>query len=209
MKKHLIFSVAAMSAMLSTTALAETPNAAAKKLGDNSYVTISGVVDSVDNEREFTVRDASGTIDVDLAAKQSVVLKKGQHVTVSGIVDNDMGFVDVDATNVYVHKGLNKTVSDAVKSIPGISTSDAQAFNIKSLPNQGIVKISGTVTDVDNEKEFTLKDKTGSIDVDVASDENVILRKGAEVTVIGMVDSGVLGKDINATNVIVIADTQK
>ena len=205
MKKHMIMS-AAMAALLSTTALAETPNANAKTMSDDSYVTITGFVESVDNEREFTLRDASGTISVDLAPNQSIVLEKGQQVTVSGTIDNDLGFVDVNAQNVYVHKGFTKNIGDAMKSIPGVSTSDAQAFNIKDLPDQGMVKITGTVSDVSNEKEFTLRDDTGTINVDIESNERAALTKGAEVTVIGKVDSGLLSKDIKASKVIVTAD---
>lgn len=206
MKKHMMMSAALVAGLLSTTAMAEMSNSNAKKMSDDSYVTISGTVDSVDNEREFTVRDGSGTIGVDLAPNESIVLKKGQQVTVSGTVDNDLGFVDVNAQNVYVHKGMTKSISDAMKSIPGVSTTDAQAFNIKDLPSQGMVKITGTVSDVNNEKEFTLRDDTGSINVDIVSDERAALTKGAEVTVIGNVDNGMMSKDIKATKVIVIAD---
>lgn len=209
MKTSMFLTVAGVATLLSTTALAaDVSNASAKKMPDDSYVTISGTVESVQNEREFKLRDNTGTIGVDIKSNQSVVLKPGQYVTVSGTVDNDLGMVDIDATDVYAHKGFTRSVSDALRGMKGVSTSDAQAFNIKDLPKEGMVKVTGTVTDVDNEKEFTLRDESGSINVDIESNEKAALKKGARVTVIGSVDSGALGKDINATQVIVVADAQ-
>lgn len=79
---------------------------------------------------------------------------------------------------------------------------------IGELPDEGHVVISGTVDDVDNEKEFTLRDHSGKIDVDVESDQSLILQKGAMVTVYGYIDSGLFRKDINATRVVIDEPTQ-
>lgn len=204
MKHYHLFAAAGMAALLSTTALAA--GMTIKSLPDEGTVTLHGTVDSVNNAHEFTLRDNTGTINVDIATDHSVVLKKGDEVTVTGSIDKDITGKDINASNVTVSKGLVRGVSDAVKSIPGVSTTDAQAFNIRDLPDNGMVKVSGTVSDVDNEKEFTLKDETGSINVDIESDERAALAEGARVTVIGRIDSGLLGKDIKASQVIVTSN---
>jgi uncharacterized protein YdeI (BOF family) len=202
--KHSILYAVGAAALLSTSALAA--GISIKTLPDEGQVTLKGTVDKVNSEREFTLRDSSGTINVDIESSQSVVLKEGDEVTVSGKVDKDITGKDINASNVQVNKGLAQGLKDTVKGIPGVSTTAASAFNIKNLPDNGMVKITGTVTDVSGEKEFTLKDDTGSIDVDVESSQNAALAEGARVTVIGNVDKGMLGKNINATEVIVIAD---
>lgn len=206
MKKDIAIMGAGFAMLLSTTALAT--NEEVKKLPDDSVVTLSGTVDSVQNEREFTLRDTTGTIGVDIKSNESVVLKAGDSVTVSGLVDKDITGTDINASDVYVHKGFTRSVSDALKSMPGVSTNDATAYYIKDLPKQGMVKLTGTVKDVDNEKEFTLQDDTGTINVDIESTENAALTKGAKVTVIGSIDDKLTGKDINAVKVLVLADAK-
>lgn len=194
--------------LLSSTALAATIDNVAK-LSNNSQVNISGVVESVEGEREFILRDTSGNaVDVDVTSNQSLTLKEGDEVDVSGKVDKGLISTDINASDVRVKKGLVEGATDAVSSIPGVSTMDAQAFNIVDVPRSGIVKVTGIVSDVDSEKKFTLKDKTGSINIDMTSAERAVLTEGATVTVLGAVDSGIFSKDINATKVLVIADAK-
>lgn len=206
MNTRIFLTSAGFAVLLSTSAMAGMTNIS--QLPSEGNVTISGVVESVNNEREFTIRDKTGSIGVDLAAGQSLTLKKGDHVTVHGEIDDKFVTKDINAKNVDVDKDLAEGVSDAIKSIPGVSTRDATAYNISQLPEKGMVKVSGVVTDVDNAKEFTLKDDTGSVNIDVESSENAALAEGARVTVIGKVDSGIMGKDINANRVIVTANAK-
>ena len=207
MKPHHFFTAAGVAALLATSAMASTV-ITINDLPDNGAVTLSGTVKSVENEREFTLSDETGTIGVDLESTQSVVLKKGDRVTVTGQVDKDITGTDINASHVEVEKGFVEGMSDAVQSIPGVSTTDAQAFNIDSLPEEGAVKLTGKVSDVDNEREFTLTDKTGSINIDVVSPEKAALTEGAHVTVIGVMDNGLLSRHVKAQKVLVIADAQ-
>lgn len=90
----------------------------------------------------------------------------------------------------------------------GIATSAyaaemATETNINSLPKEGMVQISGTVTEVDGANEFTLKDSTGEIEVESDTDLNLAL--GDEVTVSGEIDSGFFSTEIEATNVTINA----
>lgn len=189
--------------LLSTSALASIDSV--KKLNEGSRVTVSGTVDDVKNEREFTLRDQTGTIDVDIQSNQSVVLKEGDNVTVQGSLSKGILNADIDASAVTVNKNVANAISDAIESRTSASFEGATSYDINNLPKEGLVKISGTVTDVDNEKEFTLRDMTGSITIDIKSAEAAALTEGAEVTVIGYVDSGILGKDIDARKVLVVS----
>lgn len=213
MKKNALLTLAVASTLLAGNAFAAdaTKNMtteSVKQMDDKAAVTLSGIVDSVDNEREFTIKDDKGSIGVDLAEGQSIVLKKGQHVTVTGTVDNDLGVVDINATNIDTHQNLGQKVSDAVKSVDGVSTMNAQAYNIKDLPKTGMVKVTGYVDDVDDEKEFTLKDDSGSIEVELHGTQKAALAEGSKVTVIGAIDNGMLGKSISAKQVIVVENAK-
>lgn len=205
MKKHTI--IAALSvALMSTTALAAISDV--KDMADNRSVTVTGTVDSVENDREFTLRDSSGKIDVDIASNQSVVLKEGDQVSVTGKLDKGLFSSDIDASDVSVSKELSQAVGDTIRSVPGVSTLSATAYDIAELPKSGAVKITGTVSAVENEKEFTLRDETGTIGVDIASNEQAAVTEGARVTVIGNMDSDALGKDVDADRVIVLSNAK-
>lgn len=178
-------------------------------LNNKSEITLNGYVDKIIDEREFRLRDDSGDkIGVDITSNESLSLKEGDPVTVSGTVDHGITRTNINAHEVTVKKTFAKGLSDAVRGLKGISTTDAQAFNISDLPHQGMVKISGTVVDVDNEKEFTVRDETGAINVDIISSQNAVVTKGAEVTVIGVVDNGLFSKCINATEVLVVSNSK-
>ena len=197
---------AGIAALLSTSAMAAMTSI--KDLPSSGAVTLSGSVNKVKNEREFSLRDASGTVDVNLKSNQSVVLKEGQKVTVNGMVDKGILGKSIDATSVQTEKSMSENVDESIEKNTNLSMEGATATTVKALPKEGKVKLSGTVTDVDSEKKFTMKDSTGSIDVSLKeSSEAAALKEGSEVTVIGYVDSGITGKSLNATKVMVISDT--
>lgn len=172
-------------------------------------VTVSGKVEKVSNAREFTLRDPSGTINVTIASNESEVLKPGDDVTVNGIVETGFfGGKDIKASKVDVRKDLSTALGDAVTKATGL-TLDQQATTVQvgSLPNEGMVHLTGKVDDVKNAKDFTLKDATGTVGVTVESSESAALVKGAEVSVVGYVYNGMLGKAVRATHVAVTADS--
>jgi uncharacterized protein YdeI (BOF family) len=202
--QYRVLVAASLTALVTTSALAAISTI--KDMKNGSQVSISGTVENVKNEREFTLRDKSGTIDVDIDSNQSVVLKAGDTVSVLGVIDSGITGTDINAREVTVKKDLVKAITDSIEGNSTASLEGATSYNIKNLPKEGLVKVSGTVTDVDNEKAFTLKDDTGSVDVHVKSAEKAALTTGAQVTVIGYVDNGMFSKDINARKVLVVAD---
>lgn len=196
-------------AFTAPSAWADTP---VNNLPDQGAVTVSGTVDKVKNERKFSLRDNSGVVDIAITSGESVVLKQGDKVTVSGAVEKSwfgLGGKYISASNIDVHKDLKdlKTaLTDAITETTGITLDDAKRTDIASLPNEGKVKLAGRVDTVENEKNFVLKDNTGAVAVNIESGQNMLLTQGAEVVVIGYVSNGMLGKKLNATKVIVTAD---
>lgn len=78
-------------------------------LGESGDVTVSGTVSYVDSlDNEFTVKDDTGSIDVEQQGKLNVAV--GDKVTVTGAVSEDMGEKEIAASKVTVDKkGEDKT----------------------------------------------------------------------------------------------------
>ncbi len=196
-------------------ALAEQPSSSVvssiSTLPDKGSATLTGTVEKIDGPREFTLRDDSGDIKVRLTTNESFVFKPGDTVSVTGTVEEPffgLGGKRIDASYVHVQKTLGSALSDTVTNTTGISMDQATPAQINSLPDQGMVKVTGAVDNVVNAKDFILKDPTGSIDVNIQSDENVALARGADVTVVGYVAKSPLGnKSIRATHVMVTSNT--
>lgn len=213
MKKIFTFvAVTGLSTALASGALAAPSSGnsinAIKDMKNGASVSLEGTIDDITNEREFVLRDSSGTIAVDIESNQSVVFEKGDTVTVKGLVDNGLTGTDINASEILVHKSPTAILEDAIEGHSNMSLQGATAYTVEDLPKNGKVKVLGVVADVDSEKEFTLKDTTGSIDVEVESAENAAIVEGAQVTVIGVIDDGLLGKEINATQVLVTGSGQ-
>lgn len=206
-----ILTLSTVAVLLSTAAYAAENSSVknVKNMSNGQKVQVVGTVDSVNNEREFTLIDKAGEkIDVDIESNQSIVLSKGNEVTVMGAVDKDVTGTDINASNVEVIKNPLKAAGEVLEGNTAVSFDGATNSDIKNLPKSGLVKVDGTVKSVSSEKKFTLQDETGSIDVDVDSSQNAAVTKGAHVTVVGYVDKGLLGSDINAKKVIVTSNAR-
>ena len=194
--------IAGITALLSTTALADATSASVSNAPNGGPVTLSGTVEDFDNAHSFTLRDNSGTVKVDLSAAKSVVLKNGETVDVTGTVNKGVLGTTVVATSINEDKAVGQQIGEAIDSVTGQDAAgSAKVVNIRSLPKTGLVKVTGMVESVSNQKKFTLKDSTGHVDVNITSGESASLNKGAQVTVVGHVDNGILSKSINATEV--------
>ena len=79
---------------LAAVAFAAQPETTVRNLPDKGPVTISGTVEKVRNEREFLLRDNSGTVEVKIASDASAVLKQGDSVTVNGVVEKPLWGLD-------------------------------------------------------------------------------------------------------------------
>jgi uncharacterized protein YdeI (BOF family) len=191
-----------LALLLSTTgALAATANSV-DAMQNGSPVALTGTVENFTSAKSFTLRDASGTVEIDLSSTPSIVLKNGDKVDVSGTVDKGVLGAKIVATTVDEDKNVGQQIGEAIDSVTGQNqASNATPVSIKTLPTSGLVKIQGTVASVSNAKKFTLKDSTGTIDVAIQSSQSASLQKGTPVTVVGYVDNGLFSKSINATQV--------
>jgi uncharacterized protein YdeI (BOF family) len=200
--------VTSAAIMLGGATLAIAAETTIRALPDRGNVTVSGTVEKVKSAREFTLRDPSGKIDVEVDSPESAVLKPGDNVIVTGKIEKKffgLAGKEIDATNVRINQG--GALSQTMPQDSGVSMDQTQNVPINQLPNDGLVKLSGTVDAVKSEKNFTMKDNTGAVDVQIQSNENIMLTPGAEVTVLGYVTtSPLMGKDVRATQVIVAAD---
>lgn len=76
-------------------------------------------------------------------------------------------------------------------------------INIEQLPDSGIVELSGTVSEIEGTKEFTLTDSKGET-IDIKSANDLSLKIGDKVDVNGVVKESLLGlgkKSIKASSV--------
>jgi uncharacterized protein YdeI (BOF family) len=199
--KTITMMIAGTMIMLSTPAASATASAL-KDTPEGSQVSLSGTVEDFDSQHSFTLHDSSGAVKVDLSAAKPMVLTNGEQVSVTGHVHHGLLSTDVVASAVSEDKGVGQTIGEAIDSVTGQDAAgSAQSVTIGSLPESGLVKINGTVDRVSTAKKFTLKDSTGHVDVAIKSGESASLAKGNQVTVVGNVDKGLLGKSIDATEV--------
>ena len=106
------------------------------------------------------------------------------------------------AASVVVALLSTTAIAGALDPATGRGASMSQsisASNIQNLPENGKVRIMGTVQRVKSEDEFTLMDGTGS--VDIRSDGDTRVMEGEKVTIIGQVEGGMMGKTIDAERV--------
>jgi uncharacterized protein YdeI (BOF family) len=209
MPRNVIASILLISSTLIASSAFAVETTPVSRLPNKGLFTLSGTVDQVKDTNEFVLRDDSGSIDVKVPASESVVIKKGDNVTVTGNVESGLwGLLgkNIQATNVEVKKDLTSAISDAVTQATGLSVDKAETASINTLPEEGMVKLTGTVDQVQSEKDFVLKDPTGSVAVNIQSDDNLVLAPGTEVSVIGYVSNTNLGKEVNATRVFLMSD---
>jgi hypothetical protein len=83
------------------------------QLPEKGETTISGTVSYIDTlDNEFTLRDDSGSIDVEQEDKLAVSV--GDSVTVSGVIAEDMGEKEITASKVSItKKAEDKTSQNA------------------------------------------------------------------------------------------------
>jgi uncharacterized protein YdeI (BOF family) len=170
------------------------------QLADGRRVRLNGTVERVQGSRSFLLHDETGRIAVKLSSTLPKGLKKGSDVAVSGRIERGLMGASIAAQAVSLRKQPAVQADNAkkpklVKNVP--------SYSITSLPETGLVKVSGIVITANNAKQFVLKDATGLVDVSVDAANASHVKKGTTVTVIGSVDRGALGKDISAQTILI------
>jgi uncharacterized protein YdeI (BOF family) len=174
------------------------------RLPDGRRVRLIGTVESLHGSRDFVLRDETGRVEVNMNGNKKIAIRKGMEVVVAGRINRGIMGANIDASAVTPRAGFNQA---ALEEKPAKPVS-APAYVIQKLPESGPVKVSGVVTTSENDREFTLKDATGLVDVSVVEGDASNVMKGSRVTVVGTVDRGVLGKDISASHITVEKNPQ-
>lgn len=185
-------------------------------LPDEGRVSISGKVEDLDGDNEFSLQDSKGN-SIRVESDRDLMLREGDRVKVIGMMDR--GFLsigsEIDAINITVLE--RATASTEKKSDKDYRTTIHYPFDnnddydwkgeeygaIDKLPDSGYVALSGTVENVFlNDQVLIVKDSTGdTIDVHTAGRFDV--KKGDTVVVKGrMVDEFAgLGEEIVSARV--------
>jgi uncharacterized protein YdeI (BOF family) len=180
-------------------------NKAPADMKDNSYVTISGKVGEILDADEFNLSYSGGAIKVDtndgwpnLFRTDAIeVLKPGDKITVTGLVDDNL-FVkkEIDAISISHH---GETYSRLYWHIPYDNAYYGYwpyyGWDDKMYDDK--VSISGTVSKILSDTAFEMKYGAGSLKV-TTDDLNVHdadrLRVGDRVMVYGEMDDNWFGK---------------
>lgn len=195
--------------LLAGTAMArDTEGLTVKQLPKKGKVTLSGTIDSIDDNKRFILRDSAGdTIDVEL--QQAMELREGDRVKVQGAMDAEflgMG-KEINASVVTVtdradersrvskqDKGTALTPEAIAKLAPAMGTPSEEVHTrIQALPKRDNIVIRGMVEALDKEnKSLVLKDTAGDT-IDVYSKDKLQVSKGDIVQIKGMVTDEVAG----------------
>lgn len=201
-RKWVLFSVLAVT--FSAMAQAQDDKSPVE-LRNNAYVTLTGTVGDITDADEFTLNYKGGSIKVDtndywpdLFAKDALeVLKPGDQITVTGVVDdNYFTKKEIDATSI-AYRGTNYSRLYRHKS-DGTAYSNVWPYYVwdeKIYENR--VGISGTVSNILNDQEFEMKYGTGTIKVDTSALKVLDtdrLNVGDRVMVYGDMDENWFGK---------------
>lgn len=162
-------------------------------------ITVTGVVDK---SSETTIINAT-SVSAAATAGEAVTNTAGKAAAaVSNAAEKATDSVGDMADSIV--SSFNDSVKENMEDTEG--TEEAQATDIKNLPDEGLVQLTGTVKKVDGKTDFTLADATGEIEIDIAKETFVeAITEGARVSVIGYVDKGLLfGTDIDAVKVSIV-----
>lgn len=97
-----------MGALLATTALSSLAYAEsvaqAKRLADDTYVSVTGKITRALSNEKFELQDSTGKIRVEIDDDYGSVSQfVGKTVTVSGEIDKGKGRTEIDAHGVRIH----------------------------------------------------------------------------------------------------------
>lgn len=187
---------------------ADEPNPYAMR--DNSWITISGTVESVQKDR-FTLDygDALVTVEMDDGDRDADAYKllKGDKVTVTGRIDDDMfEYTKIEAGSVFVENIGTTFFASSIDE----ESADALLGSVSVPVVVSETVVRGTVTEVADE-EFVVDAGARKIRVEVENmpynpldDEGYLkIEKGDRVRVTGRIDNDLFeGRELVADSVI-------
>ena len=178
---------------------------------NNSWITLSGTVESVSPDR-FLLDYGDGMINVEMdspgGSESGYKLVKGDKVSVSGAIDNDLfEKTTIEASSVYVESlGTNFYAS-------AIDDEDPMLVSITTPVAVSKTVVAGKVTSVDG-REFTVDAGPTKITVDTSEmaynpmDDKGFqkIEKGQRVSVAGTLDHDFFsGRELMASTIITLS----
>lgn len=211
-KKLSLLSTAAVLATATTDAIAESKSAnmgisigadstLVEDLPTKGSATVSGIVQKINNDNKLTIADSNGST-IDVNTKEKIDVQEGDIITASGTLDSEFIGMGKEINNATISRAgldLDSTRGHDISLSVGVDDEPApdsyqpkEVSSIKELPDEGMVKITGTVYSIDNKDSFTLKDGSGET-VNIHGEENLSLKKGDKVTITGEVKGELAG----------------
>lgn len=211
LRRALAFCAAATAALAAAPALAVNPAA----LPDERWISISGEVQSATDDA-FTLKHKNGTITVEVDDwdwySEARPLRKGQHVTVAGRIDNDLfERRTIEARSVYVDEHKTFYYADSIDEEESTFPYGGMYWGYDGKPSlSGLALLTGTVKRV-NGRELVLDTGSREVTVDTEKlgynplDDKGIqrIKAGDRVRVSGILDKDMFERrEIDATSII-------
>ncbi len=214
--------IAAIVGLMSSTSISA--NAKEAKLADNTYVTISGEVQTFGDKDTFHLKYWDGDMLVDVNdghpdlfnGNMKSHLNIGDKVVVSGVVDDHMLTEnEIDATRIDVIKGDNVTTYDGsiTKSkLQNVGLPEYYSnYNVGYI-TEGQARISGYISEVPNDHQVILNYGTQKMLIELNGLElskPALFTEGDFVVIEGTFDKGLLNSTtIKAANITKVSTYQ-
>ena len=143
----------------------------ARNLPNDSWVVLSGnIINMLPGGRQYTFRDATGDIAVDIGPKEwrGLSVDAADRVEIYGEVKINRGQVHIKVHAITGTGRLNNRVGQAVTITQPITVYEA-----RNLPHESFVVLTGNIINKlpDGRNNYTFRDVTGEITVDIGPKE--------------------------------------
>ncbi len=168
----------------------------------------SGVVGAVQDNHRFTLHnDSWESGNIEIVSQRPITLHEGDLVRVTGTTDYNAknGALRIVADEI---KLSSASAASAPQVVPATMTREAGGANstgapeehtsIKDLPPEGQVKVIGVVDNIPDTKSLSLRDNTGTLQVNTEALDKPLPAVGTEVTILGAMQSSLLQKELIA-----------
>ncbi len=186
-------------------AAASRPPVAIASLARGQAATITGRVVHILDTDEFRLEDNSGSVRVYIGWQNHMPVTVGATVRVMGVLDDDPWPLRPEfyASAVTLEDGQTVNLrgaaqEDARPASPAAIDASVPAVRpetrtlIQDLQPYDIVLVEGVVDRITDEDEFRIRDDSGSVTVYIGWRNQMPVRQGERVSVIGIVDGGLL-----------------
>jgi uncharacterized protein (TIGR00156 family) len=178
MKKHTLFCICILIFLFfplsvfgqAVTVVEPITVSAARNLPHDSFVIISGnIINMLPGGKNYTVRDTSGEIIVDIGPKQwrGLSVSASDRVVIYGEVKNNRGHASIKVQAIHGDGRINARPGQTVFINRPISIGEAA-----NLPHDSFVILNGNIINtLSGRNKYTFRDTSGEITVDIGPKE--------------------------------------